>query len=231
MAAAEQLDRAAVVRRLVALVDAVDLAHPTRVAVDGPDAAGKTTLADELGIALADAGREVIRASVDGFHRPRVERYRLGPDSPEGYYEDSFDHRALRTSLLDPLGPGGSREYRPAVFDFRTDEPVDTPWLRASERSVLLVDGVFLLRPELRGAWDFTVFVSASFGEVLRRALERDLELFESAATIERRYRVRYIPGQELYFARARPDLVADAVVVNENPAIPELRVRYERAV
>lgn len=89
MAAAEPLDRAELVGRLVALVDAIDLAHPTRVAVDGPDAAGKTTLADELGIALNDAGREVIRASVDGFHRPRVERYRRGPDSPEGYYEDS----------------------------------------------------------------------------------------------------------------------------------------------
>lgn len=108
MAAAELLDRAALVRRLVALIDAVDLAHPTRVAVDGPDAAGKTTLADELEIALADAGRDAIRASVDGFHRSRVERYRLGPDSPEGYYEDSFDYRALRASLLDPLGPSGS---------------------------------------------------------------------------------------------------------------------------
>ena len=91
---------------------------------------------------------------------------------------------------------------------------------------VLLVDGVFLLRPELRDAWDFTVFVSASAGEILRRALGRDLELFGSADEVERRYRVRYIPGQELYLAKALPDLAADAVVINENPATPLLRVR-----
>jgi uridine kinase len=75
---------------LVSSVEAIRLPHPIRVAVDGPDAAGKTVLADELGEALVARGRAVIRASVDGFHRPR-ERYRRGPDSPEGYYEDSFD--------------------------------------------------------------------------------------------------------------------------------------------
>lgn len=226
MEAVEQLDRAELLRRLVALIDAVDVAHAIRVAVDGPDAAGKTTLADELEIALNDAGRDVVRASADGFHRPRVERYRLGPDSPEGYYEDSFDYRALRASLLDPLGPGGSLEYRPAVFDVRADGPVDADWMRASVRSVLLVDGVFLLRPELRGAWDFTVFVSASFDETLRRAVGRDLELFGTADEVERRYRARYIPGQEIYFAQARPEEAADAVVVNDDPATPELLVR-----
>jgi uridine kinase len=226
MAAGEQLDRVGLLRRLSGLIDAVDTAHPTRVAIDGPDAAGKTTLADELAVALSEAGRDVIRASVDGFHRPRAERYRRGPDSPEGYYEDAFDYRALRTSLLDPLGPDGSREYHSAVFDFRDDRPVHSPPAQASERSVLLVDGVFLLRPELRASWDFTIFVSASFDETLRRAVSRDLEFFGTADEVERRYRVRYIPGQKLYFAQARPDETADAVILHENPATPALRLR-----
>jgi len=108
-------------------------------------------LADEL--ALAIGGRKVIRASVDGFHRPRAERYRLGADSPEGYYRDSFDLEALRRELLDSLGRGGSRLYRTAVFDFRTDSPRDQGRQRATYDAVLIVDGVFLLRPELRDAW------------------------------------------------------------------------------
>lgn len=226
MAAGEQMDRAELLRRLSLLIDALDAVHPTRVAIDGPDAAGKTTLADELAVVLLEGGREVIRASVDGFHRPRVERYRQGPDSPEGYYKDTFDYDALRTWLLDPLGPGGSREYRSAVYDFLADKPLVEPLARASERSVLLVDGVFLLRPELREAWDFTIFVSASLDETLRRAVSRDLELFGTANEVERRYRVRYIPGQELYSAQARPEEAADAIVLNEDPAAPALYVR-----
>lgn len=226
MAVNEQLDRAELLRRLVVLIDEIDVDHPIRVAIDGPDAAGKTTLADELASALIEAGRDVIRASIDGFHRPRVERYGRGSDSPEGYYMDSFDYGALRASLLDPLGPDGSREYRSASFDFRDDKPLDSRSLSASERSVLLLDGVFLLRPDLRDAWDLSIFVSISVDEILQRTLRRDAELFGSADEVERRYRARYIPGQELYFREARPDLAADAVIVNENPAAPLLRLR-----
>ncbi len=88
---------------------------------------------------------------------------------------------------------------------------------------------MFLLRPDLREAWDFTVFVSASFEETLRRAITRDLELFGTADEVRHRYRVRYIPGQELYFARARPDETADAVVLNDDVAAPVLFVRESR--
>lgn len=226
MAGGERLGRVELVCRLCDVIDVAVFAHPTRVAIDGPDAAGKTTLADELAVALEQAGRQVIRASVDGFHRPRAQRYQRGPDSPLGYYLDSFDHEALLGSLLSPLGPGGSRAYRPAVFDFRTDTPLVAAAEFASERAVLLFDGVFLLRPELNDAWDLRIFVSAGFEETLRRALQRDLALFGSAEEVERRYRLRYIPGQELYYQEARPELAADAVIVNDEPAAPRLHLR-----
>jgi hypothetical protein len=40
-----------------------------RVAIDGVDGVGKTTLADELVAPLQLLGRDVIRASIDGFHQ------------------------------------------------------------------------------------------------------------------------------------------------------------------
>ena len=43
-----------------------------RVAIDGVDGAGKTTFAEELADILRMLPREVIRASVDGFHHPRA---------------------------------------------------------------------------------------------------------------------------------------------------------------
>ena len=81
-----------------------------RVGVDGVDGVGKTVFADMLGRAIEANGRAVIRASVDGFHNPRKERYRRGRDSPVGFYLDSFDYAGLKKVLLDPLGPGGSRD-------------------------------------------------------------------------------------------------------------------------
>ncbi len=46
--------------------------HTLRVAIDGVDGAGKTTLADELVEPVRRLGRRVIRASVDDFHRPEL---------------------------------------------------------------------------------------------------------------------------------------------------------------
>src|SRR5215211_4361173 len=180
-------------------------AHPVRVALDGPDAAGKTTLAQELVGPLQARGRPVIRASIDGFHNPARIRHARGATSPEGYYRDSFNCRALVESLLAPLGPGGSRRYRPAVFDYRADSEVRTPVRAAEANAILLFDGVFLLRPELAGYWDFTIFVQASFETTLARAEQRDAALFGGVEEVRGRYERRYIPGQRLYFAECLP--------------------------
>jgi uridine kinase len=212
-----------VVRRLADRIESIACSHPARVAIDGPDAAGKTTLADEVAAVLADRGRKVIRASIDGFHRPRAERYRQGPDSPVGYYEDSFDYEQLRRALLDPLGPEGDCVCRTGVFDYRMDRANPAPALSVAPDSILVFDGVFLLRPELADAWDFRVFVTADFDEILRRVCVRDVTLFGSVEVVEQRYRTRYIPGQQRYFEAARPTEVADVVVSNDDPDRPVL--------
>ena len=197
------------------------------MAIDGVGASGKTVLAEELAEYLSGLGRPVIRASIDGFHRPRHRRYRRGNTSPEGYLDDSFDYDAVRSCLLVPLGPGGSRRYRTAVFDFRAESPVDSPELIANPSAVLLFDGVFILREELREFWDFSIFVDAGFDVTLARALERDLSLFGSEQAVRERYESRYIPGERLYLKRCRPRERADAVVRNDEPASPALEWRH----
>ncbi len=151
--------------RVAEAVGSVTIARPTRVALDGPPAAGKTTLADELAVVLRAQGREVIRASIEGFLLPRSQRYRRGVYSGEACYRDSFDYDALHRVLLDPLGPGGDRRYQDAVYDRRTDTALSQPVTTAPANVVLLFDGVFLLRPELVDRWDLRIFVSAAFEE------------------------------------------------------------------
>ena len=90
-------------------------------------AAGKTTLADQLAVVLRAQGREVIRASIEGFLLPRSLRYRRGEDSAEGCYHDSFDFDALHRVLLDPLGPAGDRRFQQAVYDTGTDTALSQP--------------------------------------------------------------------------------------------------------
>jgi len=212
--------------RLAGVIESATTSHPLRVAVDGPPAAGKTTLADELAVLLRTRGRDVIRATTESFHLPRAQRYRRGEFSPEANYHDSFDYGALRRVLLDPLGPDGDRRYQPAVYDFDTDTALSPPVTTAPADAVLLLDGVFLLRPELLDRWDLRILVSAAFERILDRARIRDLARLGSAAEVDRRFRTRYIPAQELYFATARPADHADIIVHNDEPWRPEWEVR-----
>jgi uridine kinase len=217
------MTRPDLVTELASRISRVRCPHPVRVAIDGVDAAGKTTLADELVAPLERAGRVVIRASIDGFHNPSTVRYLRGRSSPEGYFRDSFNHAQLVETLLAPLGPSGGRRYRRAIFDFHLDQPVEAPVEEASPDAVLLFDGVFLLRPELRPYWDFSIIVRADFEVTVTRAEARDHHRFGSTEQVRQRYAERYVPGQRLYLAEAQPEQHASVVVDNNDAAHPRL--------
>src|SRR4030095_1610049 len=213
--------------RIATMIASVRTDHPVRVAVDGVDAAGKTTLANALVSPLSQLGREVIRASIDGFHRPKRLRYMRGKDSPAGYYYDSFDYEAVILYLLKPLGPDGDRLYRTSVFDHTTDTELRGETRAASENAILVFDGVFLLRPELNRHWDFRIFVSASIEAATERAVRRDSLWMGGENEARRRYETRYYPGQRIYIEECNPMSLADAVVGNDDPMSPILIVRW----
>jgi hypothetical protein len=66
------MKRGAAVKQVAELIHSVALSHPTRVAVDGVDGAGKTRLAEELAAVLRSMGPCVYR----GIYRriPPTER-------------------------------------------------------------------------------------------------------------------------------------------------------------
>jgi uridine kinase len=199
------------------------VAHPLRVAVDGRTASGKTTLADEVAAVWRAQGRPVVRTSVDGFHRPRVERYQRGRHSPEGYLDDARDWSAIRRVLLDPLGPGGDRQYRTATFDLDRDVPVDQPATIAEPNAAVIVDGTFLQRSELADAWDFVVFVKVSEHVAVSRGASRDAAHLGGAAAAREIHERRYQPAFALYEARCHPEERADLVVWNDDLAVPRI--------
>lgn len=100
---------------------------------------------------------------------------------------------------------------------------VNPPSLDVEPGTVLLVDGVFLQRPELDGARDLVVYAHASPAETLRRALQRDAVRFSSAEEVRKRYEHRYLPAQAHYRAVATPRNRAWVFIDNEHPAYPHI--------
>ncbi len=218
--------RKAVLERLCASILAIEISGPLRVAIDGRTASGKTIFADELAALVEARGRKPIRTSIDGFHNPKAERYARGRYSADGYYFDARDLSAICSLLLAPLGPGGDRRYRTASFDLETDRPIEQIPMTASRDSVLIVDGTFLQRPELRGHFEVAVFLDTSEPISENRGILRDAERLGGIAEVRRLYAERYRPAFQLYQRACRPDLIADAVVTNDDFDHPRIVIR-----
>lgn len=137
-----------------------------------------------------------MRVSLDFFERAPAERYARGELSAEGYYLDCFDVERLTAHVLSIGGP---------------------PEL------VVVVDGVFLQRPELADLWDATVWVEVDLDKAAERALERDLVRVDSVDAELERYRLRYLPAQRQYIEEQRPQERATFVLRNTRLDEPKL--------
>lgn len=191
------------------------------VAVDGMSGVGKTTLAAELTIVVSGAGRPVVPVAYDDFHHPRERRHQRGRLSAEGYLEDAFDPASLRSHVLDPLGAGAG-EVRSAAYDLAADEPVVGEPVRTGPGDVVMVEGSFLLSPELADAWDLAVLVVADPATVLERVLARDADL-GTPEQVRELYLRRYFGAWALHQERHDPWARADIVVDLSDPLAPRL--------
>jgi len=89
------------------------------------------------------------------------------------------------------------------------DVVVDSPEEQAAPGSILLFDGIFLHRPELRGYWDLSAFLRVEWARnhrVRGRAEQASL---------------RYSEGQARYLRECRPDERASLIIDNDDLASP----------
>jgi uridine kinase len=178
--------------------------RPTLIAVDGPDASGKTTLADQIAHACPARGRPVVRIEADHFLQPRTLRYQQGRDSPVGFFDDTYDLDTLVQRVLAPLIEGDRQIVR-KHYDRKRDGPFDDRLERVPSSAIVILDGLFLLRRGLRRFWDLSIFLEVTENERLRRALNRDATRLEGRDGVVLRYRTRYLPGFALYVLREDP--------------------------
>jgi uridine kinase len=193
--------------------------HPARIGIDGPDGSGKTTLRKELAEVLRGRGFDVIEATMDDFHHPRVVRYAMGRDSWEGYWAAAFDYETLTSDLLTPLGPRGTLRYRTKSHDLETDTPVEGGWLEAAPHAILLFDGVLIQRREVVGNLNCAIYLDVPFEETYQRLAVRNGFPTDPEAPSN----LRYTETQRHYQRTCTPIERAGIVVDNTDPANPRI--------
>ena len=201
--------------------------RPVIVGINGVDGSGKTTLSIYLAEALLAMGLSVCRVSVDDFLHPREHRYRRGRQSPEGYYEDSVDYEAMIEGTLKPAlnAEGGSMRCKTKHFDLVNDERLEVFEDLAGD-SCLLIEGVFLFRPEIVPFLHIKIFIHSDFDAVLRRVMTRDRAVFGDEVAVQSQYEKKYIPGQRLYLSEIKPADISDIVIENSDYNQPTVSFR-----
>jgi uridine kinase len=224
--------RSELVDQLTTAVLELHTEEPTLVAIDGRSAAGKTTLADELAVRVSEKGRPVLRSSLDHFHPPG-HKYRSSERryTPASYYAEGYDYATFRAFVLDPLRASGSRSCRLAFWDSFNDVPFPEHWTDVPSGVIVVIDGIFLLRPDLRQYWDYTIWVDIDWESMLERAGKRDAAWIGSAEIAIDRYHTFWIPTHELYEAETNPKSRANAIVDNRYLETPSLLSTSGRAV
>ena len=88
---------------------------------------------------------------------------------------------------------------------------------------MLLLDGIFLHRPELADLWDASVWVDVPFEVSVPRGNARFGELTAEQADPASAVNARYVGGQRLYLAEVDPATRATWVLDNTDLGAPVL--------
>ncbi|MFV0634586.1 uridine kinase [Demequina sp.] len=209
------------------VADALPVPHgrPVLIAIDGPDASGKTTLRRELAAIMRQRGRDVVEVGLDDFHHPAAHRYRQGRTSGRGFWEDSFDHQAFIAKVLDPLSLDGDRAVTLRHHDLASDALIEgVPSFTVGDSVTLLADGLFMQHPALAHYWDAVVWVEAPFSVRFDRMVERDGLKRDPEDPLQR----RYFDGQLIYRSEVGPRERATVVLDNTDPARPRVLPRAD---
>ena len=194
---------------------------PLLIGIDGKDASGKTTVANNLSAAIHNqTEREIIRVSLDDFFQPRAIRTRQ-ENQARGCYEDTFDIQGIVNRLLAPVKTKGT--YITKIFDYKTDTPINFSTKHADSNAIFVVDGVFIQRPEFREYWDYVVLLDVSDEIAIERGSIRDTNRIGNIEAARSKYINRYIASQKIYYDECKPQKRADIIIDNtdyENPIV-----------
>lgn len=175
------------------------------VGVDGIDGAGRTSFAGDLVGALQERAVSSAVVSMNDFLAPRSVRH-APPDDAEHWYGHAFDHELVRRLVVQPYRRGEAVALQ--GFDHERDEPVERPdRFQPAERAVLVVEGIFLHRPELRGLWHSSAWLDVPREVARQRCVQRD---GRDPSRDAPRHRVRF-PAEDLYLRRVDPRKAANA--------------------
>jgi len=164
--------------------------------IDGCGGSGKSTLAEKLKEKFAN----VTIVHMDDFYLPSNPIINTHPTKkPIGA---DFDWERLLNDVLEPISQEVEGRYQ--RYDWEKDALAE--WHAVPIGGIVIIEGVYSTRRELKDKYDFTIWVDCPREIRLSRGIERDGD--ESRDIWENNWMI----SEDIYVAQHEPDKKADFI-------------------
>ena len=180
------------------------------IGIDGPGGAGKTTIS-QLIMNHFEEEHNIVVLHIDDFIHPRAIRYNNNFAEWECFYNLQWRYDYFLDFIIRPIRNG--KNFSKAIELY--DKEKDTYFYQQAEipvGSIVIVEGVFLQKEELKGIFDYVVYMDISRETRLARVLKRDSYIGDEEQ-IKAKYEKRYFPAERFYMQNCEPKIKADYVI------------------
>jgi len=181
--------------------------------ISGIDGSGKGLITAEIGCELRKQSLIVAVIAADGWlNLPSVRFNDLDPG--RHFYENGFRLDQMFENVVGPLRT--NRMLNCEVHHVaETASAFHKHAYHLDAVDVVLVEGIFLFKPEYRRHFDLKIWINCSFETALERAVRRSQEGLSAEETVAA-YENIYFPAQRIHLERDKPIEAASLVLTND---------------
>ena len=172
--------------------------RPFIIAIDGLSGAGKTTLVQKLQNSID----QVIIIHIDDHIVRREYRYNTGYDEWFEYYQLQWDVPYLKEHLFEKLHQ--NEQQLQLFFYNKENDTLSENTINIPTNSIVIIEGIFLLREEWKTYYDYTVFVDCPREVRYERVLHRDTYIGDLEQRLKK-YQHRYWIAEDYYLSKQQP--------------------------
>ncbi|MFN0133917.1 MAG: uridine kinase [Phycisphaerales bacterium] len=182
------------------------------IGISGIDGSGKGYVSARLAADLRSTEKRVAVIGIDDWHAPAKQRRHAVPPGI-AFYEAGLRLIECFFRVVRPLARDGAVRFEADAIG-----PDGRSWRKVHEHGpvdVVIFEGVFIFRRDLRPEFDLAAWIECSYETALARAITRNQECLAEDA-IRRDYAEIYFPAQRHHASLDQPRDGADVVVAND---------------
>lgn len=180
------------------------------VGIDGLGGAGKSTISEELCQKFENHNYHTILLHIDDFIHVRKVRYNSAYPDWQCYYDFQWRYDYF-LDVIGKLKCAANTCVEIELYDKDNDTYYEQR-LDVKQNTIVIVEGIFLQRKELKGLFDYMIYIDIPEDIRLSRVLKRDTYIGGEQEIIDK-YHNRYFPAEHKYVEDYEPYKRADFCV------------------